>query len=158
MARTRKTLAAAPVAEPVTPEEEQVPHYETSRTEEYLNYLDGTSESYPEAPNSRLEEYLDYFCKHGMSLGKFVVYSEGTMQTSTLPAIAVPVLTSEQLSQILTAFSQDKQCIIKTTDENMLVNQSDNLNHEIKVWYHNYYLTYTLEGDTVVVSYISIGQ
>lgn len=85
---------------------------------------------------------------------QFIVNSTGTIQTSTLPAIAVPALTNTQLSQLLTSFSQGKICHIKTEDEHMLVNQSDSVNHEIKFWYHNYYLTYTLEGDNVVVSYV----
>lgn len=250
MAR-KKTLVAAPVAS--APEEEQIPHYETSRSEQYLNYILGSSETFPQNPSSRLEEYLYYLCKYGSNIGlkakkvdvlpdvgkgnilylvpkqdgedpnvceeylwiddkfeligstsidlsqyqkkltalegislddttseigvdfnkvcsivklneelgykagKFIVESEGTIQTSTLPAIAVPALTEEQLSQLLTAFSQEKVCYIKSGDEVLNVNQSDSENSEIKVWYHGYYLTYALNGSSVVVEYLQMG-
>lgn len=195
--------------------EEKIPNYKTSRTDLYLNFILGSSDTFPQNPNSRLEKYLYYLCKYGSNIGlkakkyehlpeegkgnilylvpkengedhdicaeylwidgafelvgstsinlvdylqKFVVYSEGTINSSTLPAILVPNITVTQLSQIITAFSQEKLCVVKTEDENFVVNQSDSANNEIKFWYHGYYLTYTLEGNSVVVSYINIEQ
>lgn len=42
------------------------PYFDSSRAEEYLNYMVGSSSSYPQdAPQSRLEVYLKYLCEHG---------------------------------------------------------------------------------------------
>lgn len=138
--------------------EENKPEYHSSRAEEYLNYLVDSSDSYPQdKPQSRAEEYLQYLCAHkgegGGGAEPLIVYTEGTMQTSTLPAIVVPRLTKDQLDNIHTAMSQGKLVLISDGNGHYTVTEIDETYDGVRFVYANAYVDYYLEGDNVVCAH-----
>lgn len=91
------------------------------------------------------------------------VYTTTTMNTSTLPTIAVPALTAQQVATIQTAASQGKEVTIDAT-HNGITNQLKVLESDhdgsvggIRVTYYNNYVDYTLDGNQVTATYTPIG-
>ena len=87
----------------------------------------------------------------------FIVYTDGTMLTSTLPAIVVPKITFEQLSQIHTSISQGKNVVVSDDNGSYTVTEADNNYDGIRFMYANAYLDYYLEGNSVICEYKSFG-
>lgn len=87
----------------------------------------------------------------------FIIYPEGTMQTSTLPSIAVPKLTGNDVSQAITALSQGRPVIISTNYGVFFVAESDTDNVSIKIPYYNYFVTYEENEEESVAEYVKVG-
>lgn len=110
MARTKKKAVALTAP---APEEEQIPHYETSRSEAYLNYIVGSSNTYPQDPCCRLEQYLYYLCKHKTDGNNVMIQvTEDVTLISPNPSWVVPKLTTEQVLQAYNAVVAGKSCSI----------------------------------------------
>lgn len=86
-----------------------------------------------------------------------IIETTGTMQTSTLPAYTVPLLTKAQIQTIQTDIAAGKTVMVKDSAGQYVVNESDSTNHEIRFTYLSLYLGYYLEGDNVVAVYDVIG-
>lgn len=84
------------------------------------------------------------------------VHTTGTMQTSTLPAITVPALTEQQISNITTAISQGKYVVIDNDYGQFAVSESDSDINGIRFTYYGYYLDYYVDGSTVTATYIKL--
>lgn len=80
---------------------------------------------------------------------------------TTVGGYQVPQLTAEQVTQAYNAVVTGRGCIIVDHDETMhaYVNQADALNNELSIgilFYSYMLLTYTLSGDSVVITHTEI--
>lgn len=89
--------------------------------------------------------------------GSEKIITTGTMQTSTLPAMAVPALTKNQIDTIHTLLSQGKYVMVDDNNGQYVVTESDNLYEEIRFTYMGMYLGYYLEGNNVIATYATMG-
>lgn len=126
--------------------------------EQFIQLVNGEIEG--KTYNPEQEQYLIIDTIEDMF---FRVYTTTTMNTSTLPAIEVPALTAEQVSQIQTAMSQGKVVTVDAT-HNGITNQMKVLESDhdgavggIRVTYYNNYVDYTLDGNQVTATYTPIG-
>lgn len=80
---------------------------------------------------------------------------------TTVGGYSVPTLTAEQVTQAYNAVVTGRGCIIIDHDETMhaYVNQADALNDELSIgilFYSYMLLTYTVSGDSVVITHTVI--
>lgn len=89
---------------------------------------------------------------------EFIVFADGYMSTSTLPAIQVPKITNEQLDQIITAKTQGKLVLISTEDGTHDVVETCLLEGQqsFKIFYCNYLVEYVDNGSSVIAEYVAL--
>lgn len=80
---------------------------------------------------------------------------------TTVGGFQVPELTGEQVTQAYNAVVTGRGCIIVDHDETMhaYVNQADELNDELSIgilFYSSLLLTYTISGNTVVITHVEL--
>lgn len=80
---------------------------------------------------------------------------------TTAGGYQVPALTVEQVTQSYNAVVSGRGCIIVDHDETMhaYVNQADKLNDELSIgilFYSSLLLTYTISGNTVVITHVEL--
>lgn len=110
--------------------------------------------------NIATEDYVD-----SVASGMTVIVSNSTANTSTLPTLSVPALTGANIDAIISAFSNGKGVMIKTTSADgtithgyFTVEEVDLGNNAVDIAWYDYYLTYEKNGTgNATVTYTSIG-
>ena len=129
-----------------------------TRIEQYLAALAGGNNSVPSDPQTNIEKYLAKLVELNSSPFKIIKAGD----SETVGGFAVPKLTVEQVTTIYNAVVAGKGAIV--TDENeyahFVVNQADVISDELTIsflYYNSLLLTYSIENDSVVITYVEVG-
>lgn len=147
--------------------DEDKPFYDSSRAEEYLNFMVGSADTYPQGtPQSRLESYLKYMCEHPSGGEGTVLIDVGREQISYDGKI-FPKISKEKATEIYETYSSGACVIIRWNVMGILpieatVLGTDNVAgvYKFDVVIHNEYLceyTYTDASEETEENIIKLG-
>lgn len=128
------------------------------RIDQYLAALAGGNSSVPTDPQTNIEKYLAKLVELSSNPFKIVKAND----SATVAGFSVPKLTVEQVTAIYNKVVAGGGAIVTDKNEyaHFVVNQADVVGDEITIgflYYNSLLLTYSVENDAVVITYVEVG-